>query len=104
MKNPTFAIVVTFEIKPECIETFRARVIQQAKDSVDNEPGCCQFDVLEDESNPNTIVLYETYIDANAFVDHKQTPHFLDFDRTVGPWIAAKQVRRLKLLEQNLDQ
>jgi len=38
MNQPTFAIAVAFEIKPEWVEAFRERVIQQAKDSV----GCEQ--------------------------------------------------------------
>ena len=45
MQTPTFAIAVTFEIKPECVELFRRRIQQQAKDSITQEPGCCQFDV-----------------------------------------------------------
>ncbi len=101
MKNPTFAIAVTFEIKPPFIEAFRIRVLQQAHDSVTKEAGCLQFDVLVDESSQATFFLYETYVDAEAFVAHKETSHFKDFDSTVADWIASKQVRRLLLLEPN---
>lgn len=101
MSTPTFAIVVTFEIESEHLESFRHRVVQQAKDSVAKEPGCHQFDVLLDESTPSIVVLYETYADAAAFDEHKRTDHFLDFDKTVSPWIANKQVRRLSLLSEN---
>ncbi len=101
MAQPTFAIVVVFEIKPEFADEFRVRILQQAHDSVANEPGCCQFDVLQDESNPTTIFLYETYVDAQAFETHKQTPHFADYDRTVANWVASKQVRRLAMLQEN---
>ena len=101
MQTPTFAIAVTFEIKPECVELFRRRIQQQAKDSITQEPGCCQFDVLIDEADPNIVFLYESYVDAQAFDYHKQTPHFADYDRTVGPWIVTKQVRRLLMLQAN---
>jgi len=95
MKNPTFAIAVTFEIKPEFVAPFRVRILTQADDSKKNEFGCCQFDVLIDESSPTTFFLYETYVDAAAFETHKQTPHFVDYDQSVANWVASKQVRRL---------
>jgi (4S)-4-hydroxy-5-phosphonooxypentane-2,3-dione isomerase len=101
MPKPHFAIAVTFNIKSEFIEQFRARVIQQARDSVSKEPGCNQFDVLQDETDPVTIHLYETYRDPEAFDDHKKTDHFRDFDHTVAGWIASKHVRRLTMLDAN---
>jgi quinol monooxygenase YgiN len=101
MKHPTFAIVVTFKVKPDKTKHFVPRVQQQARDSLKLEEGCHQFDVLVDETDPNTIVLYETYSDAQAFVDHRQTPHFADFNDTVTPWIDSKDVRRLTLLEES---
>lgn len=98
MSQPTFAISVTFRIKPEHVNAFQTRVLQQARDSVENESGCHQFDVLVAESDPSTFVLYETYTDAPAFADHRLTPHFLDFDATVTAWVESKDVRRLMLL------
>jgi quinol monooxygenase YgiN len=98
MNHPTFAIVVTFQIKPECIELFLTRVQQQASDSLRLEEDCHQFEVLTDEANPAIVVLYETYTDANAFDVHRATSHFADFNETVTPWVASKDVRRLKLL------
>ncbi|TWT67253.1 putative quinol monooxygenase [Allorhodopirellula solitaria] len=98
MSQPTFAISVAFHIKTEHVDSFRTRVLQQASESLEKEPGCYQFDVLNDESDASLFALYETYADAAAFADHKQTPHFLDFDATVAPWIESKEVRRLVLL------
>jgi (4S)-4-hydroxy-5-phosphonooxypentane-2,3-dione isomerase len=100
MKHPTFAIVVVFKIKPERLNDFLPRVRQQAMDSLRLEEGCKQFDVLVDEADPNTIVLYETYVDSPAFADHHQTQHFADFNATVTPWVESKEVRRLTLLEE----
>jgi quinol monooxygenase YgiN len=101
MTHPTFAIVVVFKIKPESLDDFLRRVRQQAKDSLRLEEGCKQFDVLVDEADSNTIVLYETYVDAQAFADHRQTSHFADFNTTVTPWVESKEVRRLTLLEES---
>ena len=101
MTEPTFAIAVTFHIKPEHAEQFCTRVLQQAADSVQKEPGCFQFDVLRDEINPTTFFLYETYLNSAAFDDHRQTAHFADFSQAVADWVDSKDVRRLTILENN---
>jgi (4S)-4-hydroxy-5-phosphonooxypentane-2,3-dione isomerase len=94
--SPTFAIAVTFHIKSEFVDAFRSRVLQQASDSLRLEEGCYQFDVLVDESDPSIIFLYETYADAAAFEDHRATPHFADFSRTIADWVESKELRRLR--------
>jgi (4S)-4-hydroxy-5-phosphonooxypentane-2,3-dione isomerase len=100
MPKPNFAVAVTFEIKPDCIDLFRARVCRQAADSVEKEPDCFQFDVLVDEVDPNVVHLYETYRDEAAFTFHRSTPHFLDFNATVQDWVASKHVRRLNFIQE----
>lgn len=98
MASPTFAIAVQFTIKPEHIDAFRTRVVQQAKDSLAKEVGCLQFDVLVDETDPAKIFLYETYINADALVTHRETAHFADFFATISPWIESRQVIRLNTI------
>ncbi len=99
MFKPTFAIAVNFVIKPDHVELFRKRVLQQAADSLSKEPGCYQFDVLVDVANPSHFFLYETYADAAAFQVHCETPHFSDFGKTVADWVESKTVNRLNILE-----
>lgn len=100
MPQPTFAIAVTFRIKPECIDSFQKRVLQQARDSVQREPGCCQFDVHVAQSDPAVFFLYESYTDADAFAEHRTTAHFSDFDKQVTPWVESKEVVRLNVVKQ----
>ncbi len=95
MKQPTFAIAVTFQVKPEHADKFLKRILQQASDSVRLEQGCLQFDVLVDEQDPNTVFLYETYLDAAAFETHCATDHFADYSQAVAELFESKSVRRL---------
>ena len=44
-----FVITVDFEIKSEFVNEFRNRVLQQAKDSLNNEEKCFTFDLCFDE-------------------------------------------------------
>ena len=50
-----FVITVDFEIKSEFVNEFRNRVLQQAKDSLNNEEKCFTFDVCFDEKNTNKV-------------------------------------------------
>ena len=50
-------------------------IVEDARDSVEKEPGCLRFDVIQDASHMDRIWLYEVYVDEGAFQAHLQTPH-----------------------------
>lgn len=93
-----FVVVVFFEAKKEYTSVFRSAVLTQARNSLDNEPGCRQFDVSEDPLDANAFFLYEVYDDEAAFKLHTETPHFKTFDATVGPMTASKRVLTYELI------
>ncbi|HEV2124920.1 MAG TPA: putative quinol monooxygenase, partial [Chloroflexota bacterium] len=68
---------------------FLESMLDNARHSVEDEPGCFRFDVIQDESDPNTLILYEIYRDKAAFDDHLTTPHFHRWRDTVKDWHAA---------------
>ena len=68
-----------------------------SRSSVQNEPGCRQFDVLTAESTPEVIVLYEVYDSRAAFDAHLATPHYEKFAEGVTRLGVTKtQVRFLE--------
>ena len=87
-----FVIAVTFKIAPAHIEAFKQLVHAQAKNSLEREPECHQFDVCEDPASPDTVFLYEIYSDEAAFKHHLDTDHFKQFDADVAPMVLDKQV------------
>lgn len=92
MNKPSCVINVIFEIKPEFAEQFDAAVRLQAKNSLEKEDWCHQFDVGTDPERPNFFMLYETYDDRAAIVKHRSTEHFAAFQATIADWVADKQV------------
>ena len=88
-----FAVTVEFELKPDRIEPFREAVLAQAKNSLERETGCHQFDVCLAENNRETVFLYEVYENAKAFREHLETAHFTEFDATVSYWVKRKSAR-----------
>ncbi len=87
-----YVVTVEFTIKPEFIERFRERVLQQARDSRAGEQDCQVFDVCIDTQREEIVFLYEVYSDRSAFDAHLNSVHFVDFDRAVGDWVSDKQV------------
>ena len=55
---------IELDIVPAEFEKFKAAILENAAASV-KEPGCRQFNVLVEESNPHHVFLYEVYDNAD---------------------------------------
>ena len=96
----SFAVCVTFGIKPGQMGTFLPLMLQNARTSLADEAGCRQFDVLSDPSRPDELFLYEVYDDKAAFDVHLASAHFKRFDADVRDMIAAKSVNTYSKVAQ----
>ena len=81
-----FALFATIHIDPPRREPFMVSMLEDARGSIENEPGCFRFDVLVDDKDPNTIYLYEVYRDQAAFDAHCQAPHFIQWRDLTKDW------------------
>ena len=88
-----YAVVVTFEIKPDRMADFLPDLMANATTSLDQEPECQRFDVCVDPARPNEVFLYELYTDRAGFDAHLASEHFQRFDANVAPMIASKLAR-----------
>ena len=70
-------ILVSIRIKPGYKDRFIDAMIDDAKGSVNDEPGCLRFDVMQDGEDPDKIWLHEVYQDEAAVAAHQVAPHFL---------------------------
>lgn len=84
-----YVIVATIQIQPERREAFIVEMLADAQGSVENEPGCLRFDVIQDGEDANRIYLYEVYRDEAAFEAHGKAPHFIKWRDAVKDWYAA---------------
>ena len=87
-----YVIVAPIQIKEGHKAEFIEAMLGDARGSVNDEPGCLRFDVIQDGAEPNRIWLYEVYVDAAAFQAHTQTPHFLKWRDTVKDWMDDRPV------------
>jgi len=78
---------VHVHVKPESIDAFKAAVLENARNSV-QEPGVVRFDVIQQEDEPTRFVLLEIYRTAEDPPRHKETAHYLAWRDAVEPMLA----------------
>ena len=83
-----FAVIVKVHIKPEHKDEFLKEMVADGEGSIEKEPACLLFNIVEDSEDPNMLHLYEVYNDAEAFEAHKETPHFQKWVETTADWLA----------------
>jgi (4S)-4-hydroxy-5-phosphonooxypentane-2,3-dione isomerase len=91
-----YIVIVDFKLHPNHATEFMRAMCDNARASVEHEPGCRQFDVCAVPNDTTQVFLYEVYDNRAAFDTHLTAPHFLEFDRKVTPWVAHKAVRILE--------
>ena len=88
-----YIVIVGIHVKPDHLNAFLEAMLENASSSLNNEPGCVRFDVVQDEADPAHLILYEIYRDRSAFEeDHLKRPHFLRWRDAVREWHATPPV------------
>jgi len=90
-----YVVTVEFAVQPEHAARFTELLLENARTSLADEPGCQVFDVCTWPQQEDRFFLYEVYDSSEAFQLHLQSPHFKAFDAAVAPWIARKTVQIL---------
>jgi (4S)-4-hydroxy-5-phosphonooxypentane-2,3-dione isomerase len=86
------AILAYLTAKPGKESEFKEKMTAQAKRCLANEPGCLQFDVVQDPKDATRFVMLEVYKDDAAIKAHQDSQHFKDFRPVVGDLIADRKV------------
>jgi autoinducer 2-degrading protein len=79
---------VQVQVKPECVEAFKAATLENARQSV-REPGIARFDVVQQADDPTRFVLVEAYRSVEATAAHKETKHYQVWRDTVASMMAV---------------
>ena len=87
----SFVLCVSLRIKPENVDTFMKRALENGSAARTTEPGCKQFDILVDPNDKTKVMLYEVYTDEKAFEAHQQTAHFKKYVAEAVPLLASRE-------------
>ena len=69
-------LVARYQVKPGHTETVLAALERMVAAIKADEPDCPLFQVCRSQSDPDHLLLYEHYIDAEALAAHRETAHF----------------------------
>lgn len=92
------AIIVEFDVKPDCRAEFEAKLRHDAADTLRDE-GCYRMEVLQVRGAPNRMVLSELWRDDAAIEAHRNKPGHTHAWQ--APLIVSKRVTAAELLPAN---
>ena len=72
------SFTVRFQFAPEDREEI-AEILRQLAAESHKEPGCVSYIPHQVEGDPDTVVIYEQYRDAQALATHRASDHFQKF-------------------------
>jgi (4S)-4-hydroxy-5-phosphonooxypentane-2,3-dione isomerase len=78
---------VHVRVRPGRADDFLAASLENARASL-AEPGVLRFDVIQDQGDPDHLVLVEVYRDDDASAAHKQTAHYATWRDRVAELMA----------------
>ena len=93
-----FVILGTLTVKKS---SFRKEFLRALKEDVEStlqyeRRSCLVFEVVQDEKSANRFYLYEVYVEAAAFENHKKTKWYKKWEETVKDWIDPKESETVK--------
>lgn len=92
------AIIIEFDVKPECRAEFEAKLRHDAVDTL-RDDGCLRMEVLQVRAAPNGVVLSELWRDDAAIEAHRRKPGHTHAWQT--PLIVSKRVTISDVLPSN---
>jgi len=92
------ALIVEMRIRPGRRSEFMPLILENARRSLEEEPGCRRFDVLLPAEGAERVVLYEIYDDEAAFDAHRTTDHYIEFKAASRDLVTETLVQRFSLV------
>ena len=74
-----YVVISSRPVKAGYKEQFVKELVEVARISVNEEPGCLRLDVIQDGADPNRVWVYEVFKDRAALQTHIQLPHYIKY-------------------------
>jgi len=89
-----FIVLVSVEVKPECVDAFIDATLANASESI-HEPGIARFDVMQDAERPECFKLMEVYRTKEDTLRHKETRQYQVWKEMVEDMMAAPRTKQI---------
>lgn len=91
--------MVQVRVRPEWLERFTAAIRENARVSPRVEPGCVRFEVSQVVDDPCAWVFVEVYDSRDAWLRHRESPHFLAYQQVASEALTERHVTELRPVE-----
>ncbi len=97
------AVIVEYEIAEGRAEEFRALITDHARRTLEEEPGCLRFEVLEPiedgKAAPNRMMVSELYATPFALSQHGQNPRLERVRAALAPLVKSRRLVLARVLD-----
>lgn len=93
-------VIVDFEVSAEHSDAFVAAAGENARQSVQLEPGCHRFDVIRSPEDKTRVTFYEVFDDVAAFEAHGAFEHATAFKAVAKDLVLNQSPRRGELVSE----
>lgn len=87
------ALTATLSIRPDQLDAFVAELRDHAAKTLAGEEGSILFEAHASVDDPNRIMLYEVYADADALVAHRENPQLAKFRAATADMVIERVVK-----------
>lgn len=88
--------IAEIEIAPEHLKSYLEILTEEAKESIEVEPGVISIFPMFEKDNPTKITIVEIYANKEAYEAHLETPHFKKYKSTT-----LEMVKSLELIDMD---
>jgi quinol monooxygenase YgiN len=91
LKSKVVTLIAEMFLKPGGLEKAKKARLAYATECR-REPGCIQYQIHEDVTDPGHLFFYEQYADAQAFSDHVNSKHVKEWGDMLTPYYTTPLV------------
>lgn len=85
--------IAKLEIHSEHLVQYKKLLEEEITSSIKKEPGVLTLYAVSEKDRPNLIMIFETYLNEQAYQKHLKSPHFLKYKTST-----EKMVKSLELI------
>jgi quinol monooxygenase YgiN len=84
--------IAKIEVDSAYLEPYKAALAENAKASMEQEPGVLTLQAVFDKAHPTRITVFEVYASEDAYQAHLKTAHFLKYKTGTGKWVRSLEL------------
>ncbi len=91
-RDGTVVRIAELVIDPAQLDAYKAAVREEMEEAIKVEPGVLAIYAVAEKDQPNSLHFFEIYANEQAYLTHRDTPHFRKYVETTQPMILSRKL------------